>query len=180
MWHEFLSGEAFWFWTLIIAQSGLVMWFVRNDSLVGATLSVLSMIAGLAFFPSQWQAIGLGELHTLGFWLFLRTHFGAIVAGLGSYLLIGLAWAAFRWWLYVKDLRHQYDERKTQWLAPTSLLNTAQFLRAQAACVDDEPLKQRYSYWATACAEAAARGGHVLTTDLKPVWKEFVEHGYRF
>ena len=180
MWHEFLSTEAFWFWTLIVAQSVLVMWFVRNDSVVGAVLSMMSMVAGLAFFPSQWESIGLGELQTQGFWLFLRTHFGAILAGIGSYLLIGLAWAAFRWWEYVRELREQYDARKAEWLTPASLLNTAQFLRAQSACLDDELLRQRYAYWATACAEAAARGGHVLSSDLKPVWKEFVAHGYRF
>ncbi len=180
MWTEFLSLEAFWFWTLIVAQSGLVIWFVNQDSPVAAVLSVLSILAGIAFFPGQWESIGLGAMHSEGFWLFVRARGGLIAASIGSYLLLGLGWAAFRWWLYVRQLRLTYDRRKAEWLLPQSLLNTASFLKIQASCADDELRKQRFQQWSNACAEAAARGGNQLTSDLKPLWKEFVEHGYRF
>lgn len=180
MLQEILSAEALWFWTLILAQSLLVVWFVRNDNLVGSVLSVLSIIAGFGFFPGQWESIGLGQLQREGFWPFINQNGGMILGSIGCYVLLGLVWAAFRWWLFVKDLREQYDRRKADWLEPKSLLNTAQFLRAQAACHEDEGLRQRYSHWANACADAAARGGQVLNSELKPVWKDFVEHGYRF
>lgn len=180
MWTEFISLEAFWFWTLVVAQSGLVIWFVHQDSPVGAVLSVLSILAGIAFFPSQWESIGLGAMHSEGFWLFVRTRGGLILAAIGSYLLLGLGWAAFRWWLYVRELRLSYERRKAEWLRPQSLLNTASFLKVQAACSDDDLRKQRFQKWADACGDAAARGGNHLTSDLKPLWKEFVEHGYRF
>ena len=57
MWTEFLSLEAFWFWTLIVAQSGLVIWFVNQDSPVAAVLSVLSILLpgkhGIECYPYQ-------------------------------------------------------------------------------------------------------------------------------
>lgn len=180
MWPELFNIETFWFWTLIVVQSGLVIWFVSQDQAGPAVLSVLSLIAGIGFFHGQWDNIGLGSLQRLGFAAFVQTYYGGILAAIGSYLILGLGWATFRWWLYVRQIRLTYERRRDEWLHPRALLNTASFFRAQATVATSGETQQRYSHWAAVCAEAAARGGRTLTPDLKPVWKEFVAHGYRF
>ncbi len=180
MWPELFNLEAFWFWTLIVAQSGLVIWFVRQEQPVAAILSVVSLITGIGFFPNQWASLGLGDMQRLGFWLFVQTRFGAILAMMGSYLILGLGWAMCRWWLYVRSIRLVYEQRRLEWLVPRNLLNTAAYFRDQALIATSPESQQRYSQWASACSAAAARGGNQLTSDLKPVWKEFVENGYRF
>ena len=180
MWPTIFNLEAFWFWTLIIVQSGLVIWFVSQDHLVAAVLGILSILAGIGFFPGQWESIGLGNLRTVGFSAFVRSHYGEIIAVAGSYLIIGAGWAGVRWWLHARGIRQSYERRRDDWLHPHALLNTATFFRNQALVATSADSQQRYSRWSKACAEAAARGGKILTSELKPIWKEFVEHGYRF
>jgi hypothetical protein len=35
---EILTSEGFWFWTLVIVQSGLIIWFVESANPVAAAV----------------------------------------------------------------------------------------------------------------------------------------------
>lgn len=175
---EVLINPGFWFWTLFIVQSALIIWFVEQGQVIGAVFSVLALLVGVAFFPSEWESIGLGGLNKLGLWDWLVSNFWMIFAGIGIYLIVGLAWGTMRWWMYVRDLRDEYDNQRDGWLAPMSLYSTSDALRGRAECCF-EPAKQNVlMQWAEACRQAADAGGNMLTKELRPIWKEFVENGY--
>jgi hypothetical protein len=176
---EVFTNPGFWFWTLFIVQSMLIVWFVEQGQVIGAAFCVLALIIGVAFFPGQWQSIGLGELNDSSLWSWLTSHFWAIVAAIGIYLIVGLAWGTTRWWLFVRDLREEYDSRRTNWLAPVSLYGASDSLRARAECCLEISRQNTLMHWAEACRQAADAGGNMLTRELRPIWKDYVENGYR-
>ena len=179
MLQEIFTSDIFWFWTLVIVQSGLMIWFVETGSAIGAGTTLLTLIVGIAFFPGQWEMIGLGQIETEGFWPWLADHIWGILAIGGCYLMIGLAWATLRWWLFVRDLRELYDQRKLEWLAPGNLRRTASTLQSKAEASRGTVESDRFQEWADACLRAASNGGNQLTRELKPVWKGFVKNGFQ-
>lgn len=176
---EIFTSETFWFWTMIIIQSALIVFFVEHGSPVGAAFSLMTLVAGVGFFPGQWDAIGLGGLRENGLWSWLGSSVWMILAGLALYVLVGLGWGMLRWWMFVRHLREGYDQHRTRWLMPATLDNSAAALRARAGCSSLAAEQTRLLAWASACSEAALRGGGRLTHELKPAWKDFVQNGYR-
>lgn len=119
---EILTSESFWFWTLVNVQSGLIIWFVEMANPVAAGITVGPLIVGIAFFPTQWDLVGLGDLHSMSLPAWLTQNVWILLAGIGCYLFIGVAWATFRWWLYVRQMRESYERTKAEygWLQETS------------------------------------------------------------
>lgn len=177
MLHEILTTEAFWFWTLVIVQSGLIMWFAEAGNPIAASVTIGTLIIGVAFFPTQWESIGLSALHEMSFSGWLIQIVWPLLAFIGCYVLIGIVWATFRWWLLGRQIRERYERSKAEWLAPGNLRTTAGLLRTQAEDCSEPALKAKYQAWAEACQAAATAGGNRLTQELKPVWKEFVTNG---
>ena len=176
---EILTSESFWFWTLVIVQSGLIIWFVETANPVAAGVTLATLIVGIAFFPTQWTTVGLGDLHNMSFPTWLSNNAWVLLAGIGCYLFIGIAWATFRWWLLVRQMRETYERNKAAWLAPGNLRSTATMLRSHAEHCPEPTLRDKYLLWSEACRMAAAEGGHQLTHELKPVWKDYVTNGSR-
>ena len=176
---EILTSEGFWFWTLAIVQSGLIIWFAETANPVAVAVTIGTLIVGIAFFPTQWEYVGLADLHHSSLPDWLTGNLWPLLAGVGCYLFIGIAWATCRWWLLVREMRDKYDRSKAEWLAPGNLRNTAAMLRSQAEQCPEATLREKYIAWSEACRMAAAEGGHRLTQELKPVWKEFVTNGSR-
>jgi hypothetical protein len=176
---EILTSEGFWFWTLVIVQSGLIIWFVESANPVAAAVTLSTLVVGVAFFPTQWGHIGLGELNNMSFPAWLGQNVWTLLAGIGCYIFIGIAWATFRWWLLVREMRDTYERRKAEWLAPGNLRSTAVMLRSHAEHCPETSLREKYLLWSECCRMAAAEGGNRLTHELKPVWKEFVTNGSR-
>jgi hypothetical protein len=52
-------------------------------------------------------------------------------------------------------------------------------LRSHAEHCPETTLRETYLLWSEACRMAAAEGGHQLTYELKPVWKDYVTNGSR-
>lgn len=179
MLQEILTTESFWFWTLVIVQSGLIMWFAEAGNPIAASVTIGTLIVGVAFFPTQWEIIGLADLHAMSFSDWLLDILWPLVALIGCYILIGTAWATFRWWLLGREIRDRYERSKAEWLAPGNLRNTASMLQSHAANCSEPAVKERYQVWSEACLAAATAGGNRLTQELKPVWKEFVTNGSR-
>jgi hypothetical protein len=176
---EILTSEGFWFWTLVVVQSGLIIWFVETANPVAAAVTIGTLIVGIAFFPTQWETVGLADLHSMSFPGWLTTNAWPLLAGVGCYFFTGIAWATFRWWLLVREMRDTYERSKAEWLAPGNLRSTATVLRSQAEHCSESTLREKYIAWSEACRMAAAEGGNRLTQELKPVWKEFVTNGSR-
>ena len=176
---EIFTSESFWFWALVIVQSGLIVWFVESATPVAAGVTVGTLIVGISFFPTQWGDVGLGDLHDMSFPAWLSQNAWALLAGLGCYLFVGVAWATFRWWLLVRQMRESYERAKAEWLAPGNLRSTATMLRSHAEHCPEPTLREKYLLWSEACRMAAAEGGHQLTHELKPVWKDYVTNGSR-
>lgn len=176
---EILTSETFWFWTMIVVQSALIVFFVEHGSPIGAIFSLAALIGGIGFFPSQWPSIGVAALGEDGLLGWLGSNFWMILAGGALYLLIGLGWGMLRWWMFVRHLREDYEQQKSQWLLPATLDQSAAALRLRANCASLATEKSRLQKWAEACESAAVRGGGQLDHELKPAWKDFVQNGYR-
>lgn len=176
---EFFTSESFWFWTLVIVQSGLIVWFVESANPVAAGVTVATLLIAIVFFPTQWETVGLGDLHRMSFPAWLSQNAWALLAGLGCYIFVGIAWATFRWWLLVRQLRESYERSKAEWLAPGNLRSTAKILLSHAEHCPEPSLREKYLLWSEACRMAAVEGGHQLTHELKPVWKDYVTNGSR-
>ncbi len=176
---EILTSEAFWFWTMIVVQSALIVFFVEHGSPIGAGFSILTLLGGIGFFPSQWDSIGLASLRENGLWSWLGTNIWMLLAGLALYVLIGLGWGMLRWWMFVRHLREDYEQHKAKWLMPSSLDHSAAALRSRADYSSLPGERARLIQWAEVCAKAAIHGGGSLSSDLKPAWKDYVQNGYR-
>lgn len=177
---EFLTTDAFLFWVLIAIQSAVIIWFVEAGNAVAAGTALAIVAITLFLFPEQWDALTSGEAESASVGSWLLANVGSLVTALACYVLIGLLWATFRWWLYVNDAREAYEEQKLNWLQPRNLMASAKLLENRAAYIHDEVLRARYLHWANTCRAAAATSGGRLSQDLRPVWKEFVENGYQF
>ncbi|MDA0284358.1 MAG: hypothetical protein O3B13_02505 [Planctomycetota bacterium] len=176
---EILTSEGFWFWTLAIVQSGLIIWFVETANPVSAAVTMVTLIVGLAFFPTQWEYVGLADLHEMPLPAWLSHNAWPLLAGIGCYLFVGIAWATFRWWLLVREMRETYERHKAEWLAPGNLRSTAALLQSCAERCTETALREQYQRWSKICRMAASEGGNRLTQELKPVWKDFVTNGSR-
>ena len=64
-----------------------------------------------------WQHVGLGDLQNMSFPTWLSQNAWTLLAGIGCYVFIGIAWATFRWWLLVRQMRDAYERSKAEWLA---------------------------------------------------------------
>lgn len=176
---DILTIESFWFWTLMIVQSGLIIWFVEEANPVAAVLTLGTSVISIAFFPSQWESIGLGGLHELSLPDWLKQNAWVLLACIGCYVVIGIVWATFRWWVLVREMRDTYELNKAEWLAPGNLRSTARQLQSHAEQCSETALREKYLQWSEACHLAAAEGGNRLTQELKPIWKEFVTNASR-
>lgn len=161
----------------MIVQSGLIIWFVESAIPVAAAVTIGTLIVGVAFFPTQWESVGLADLHVISLPAWIGQNAWALLAGIGCYVIIGIGWATFRWWMLARELREAYERAKTEWLAPGNLRATANALQSHAECCRETSLREKYLLWSEACRTAAADGGNHLTRELKPIWKEFVTNG---
>lgn len=180
MFVEILTSNDFCFWTLIAVQSAMIIWFVEAGSAASAGTTLVSVFISLSLFPGQLKHFGLLRDQSTSLGTLLLENSWPIVLGLGCYVLIGLLWATFRWWLHVNEAREVYVDQKRQWLQPRTLLASATLWddRAEFAC--DAALRTQYRHWANACRAAATTGGGRLPQELVPVWRNFVENGYRY
>lgn len=180
MLEDILSSEVFWFWTVVVVMSSMIVWFTERGVLPAALSSVVALAVGIAFFPNQWDLIGLGGIRESGLWAWLGENILAVLVGLVTYVLVGLVWATLRWWMHVRGIREEYEERRTHWLTPAALQKTAELFQSRATITSDKIVREQYSQWHDICVRAAEMGGRRLTHELKPLWKVYVENGYRF
>jgi len=176
---DLFSSEVFWFWTLVLVQSTLIVFFVESGNLAGASFSLIALLTGLIFFPGQWSSIGLSGLTRDNSWDWFCSHFWMILAGLTVYLFVGLGWGMLRWWMLVRHLRDDYEDHKAKWLLPRQLDQAAMALRTRADNSSISGERARLRVWADNCSTAALCGGGTLTPELKPAWKDYVQNGYR-
>ena len=141
---EIFTSEGFWFWMLVIVQSGLIVWFIETANPVAAAVTVGTLIVGIAFFPTQWEIVGLGDLHNMTLPAWLSENAWKLLAGIGCYVFAGVAWATFRWWLLVRQIRETYERRKAEWLAPGNLRATASILKSHAEHSSEPSLREKY------------------------------------
>lgn len=177
---ELLSSESFWFWTIVVVMSALIIWFTERGVLLAALSSLFALAVGIAFFPNQWDLIGLGGIRELGVWSWLGENILTILVGVVLYLLVGLVWSTLRWWMHVRTIREDYEDRRARWLTPATLLKNAELFQRRASVTSDKTVREQYDQWREVCARAAEMGGHRLTTELKPLWRVYVENGYQF
>jgi hypothetical protein len=180
MLESLLSSEAFWFWVIVVAMSALVVWFTEQGVLLAALSSLFALAVGIAFFPSQWDMLGLGGLREQGLWSWLGDNILSVLVAVVLYLLIGLVWSTLRWWMHVRSIREEYEDRRVHWLSPGTLQRNADLFHSRAKVTSDESIRDQYSAWRDLCARAAELGGNRLTPELKPLWKVYVENGYQF
>jgi len=177
---EMLSSEAFWFWVVFVVMSALIIWFTEHGVLLAALSSLIALVLGFAFFPSQLDLLGLGGIREQGLWLWLCDNVPGVLVTIVLYLLVGLVWSTLRWWMYVRSIRQKYEEHRTHWLSPGTLQRNAEMLHSRAKLTSDESVREQYSAWSDLCAYAAEMGGKRLTPELKPLWKAYVNNGYQF
>lgn len=165
------------YWMMIVMQCGLIVWFAETGRPAPAATAVLCLGIGLLAFPDIWPQVAFDPLGGQGFWSWLRGSPGTVLVLTMVYALVGMVWAMFRWWLLAASLRKNYEREKAAWLSPGSLQHSAEWLRARAETSLDPERKRQLLHWSDVCRSAARAGGNQLTRELKPVWKEFVEHG---
>ena len=180
MLEELLSSEAFWFWTIVVVMSALIVWFTEQGVLLAALSSLFALAVGIAFFPNQWDLLGLSGIREQGFWLWLGDNILGVLVASVLYLLVGLVWSTLRWWMHVRCIREEYEDRRTHWLTPGTLLRHGELFASRASVTSDETVCEQYRAWQDHCIRAAELGGHRLTPELKPMWKVYVENGYQF
>jgi hypothetical protein len=155
--------ESYWIWIIIAVHTVLMIWFTERGDLVGASVALILAAGSL---------LGLSHVSFREIWDLCCAHAWGIPGIVGAYLVMGLAWAAFKWWEYVHAAREGYERQRAQWLLPRNLRRRAIELRelARYAVTPDERvgLLKR----ADACQRAAALGGCVMTEELKPLWRE--------
>lgn len=180
MLENLFSSEAFWFWTIVIVMSAMIVWFTERAVLLAAMSSVVALAVGIAFFPSQWDIIGLGGIREQGLWAWLSDNILMLLVSVVVYVLVGLVWATLRWWMHVRTLREDYEERRARWLAPAALMRSAELFQSRASVTSDDSVRTQYKEWRDICARSSELGGRRLTPELKPLWKVYVENGYQY
>lgn len=177
---EHLTTDGLLFWTMILVQSAIIVWYVEAGNPAASGMTVVATGITALMLPEQWNHLAATDIQSTGTMNWLIANSGRLLIGLVCYLVLGLVWATFRWWLHVNDAREAYDSHKRQWLEPQNLLISARLLETRAACVPDSSQRNRYRQWASACRTAAMTGGGRLSNDLKPAWRDFVENGYHY
>jgi hypothetical protein len=101
---ELLVVGSIWFWLFIVAEIAILFACVGSENGFGATISLV-VFGAILQFASGVDILGLFWNHPTGAGAFLV-----------SYFLFGIAWATFKWWVYCRDQKVIYDERKRKWL----------------------------------------------------------------
>lgn len=109
---NFLLFGTLWFWVLFVLTSGIIIWLLE-DALTtssdegggrGATIAVLIFGVLYYFFGSSQDVINI--------LVFIRDNPITILQYFVGYVLVGVAWAFFKWYFYVNTLRDRAKKRK--------------------------------------------------------------------
>ena len=103
------------FWALVAVELAVLCAFVECENGFGATVSLVVFACCLKFF---------GNVDII---LFAKTQPVWLLIVIGLYFLLGVATAAFKWWLYCKDAFRAFCDVRDGWLkkkgvAPGSVL----------------------------------------------------------
>ncbi len=176
MLNEILTSGTWWFWALLLVQTVAVVCFVeRGDPL----LAFVSLVFGSIWFFYCFEHIPANITEWLtDLWSRATSNWLSVIGMVFAYAVIGIAWAVFRWWWLVQTIRDNYDRVKAEWLSPKRLREKAALFMNHSNMTNDHRERERFLAWADACSRAAARGGGVLTNELKPIWKNDAEKLY--
>lgn len=103
MFEVFVFGT-FWFWALVAAEVVALYVFTECENGIGATLSLVVFGALLQF---------AGHIDILGY---VVANPFLILGAAAAFFLLGLAYATFRWIIFVMDLREKYNDFKARFL----------------------------------------------------------------
>jgi hypothetical protein len=101
----------FWFWVLIAAELVLLTAFVEYENGVGATFSLL-------IFGALIQLCS--DVNLLAY---LKEHPFGILTLAFLFTIMGCIYSCFRWVLWVRDRKKDYEETKLTWLAEKKITN---------------------------------------------------------
>lgn len=87
-----------WFWALVVVASIVILAAIENEKGLLATAAFVA--AGIAFYV--W-----GDREIFGW---IRHHPWKTVGCIGVYFAAGTFWFITKWWRFVRNNRHQYDE----------------------------------------------------------------------
>ena len=143
MLEELLSSGVFWFWVIVAVMSAMIVWFTEHGVLLSALSSLLALAVGIALFPDQWDLLGLGGIREQGLRSWLGDNILGVVVAVLLYLLVGLAWSTLRWWMHVRSIREEYEERRTLWLSPDALRQSAVLFHSRANVTSNEAVQKK-------------------------------------
>ena len=159
---QIIESRELWIWGLILLHTILIIWFIEQVNFIGAAVTLIGGLIALQLLGH----INLYQLVTGSPW--------AIPAVVLGYLALGVGWGVAKWWLYVREIRANYERTKVEWLSPVSLQNAAVDYNSAAQCAVTEDEQRKLLSWAVACSRAAEQGVDVLSDELKPIWNDFV------
>ena len=145
MLEEIPSSGPFWFWVIVAVMSAIIVWFAERGVLLSALSSLLALAVGIALFPDQWDLLGLSALRGQGLWSWLGDNILGVVVAVLLYLLVGLTWSTMRWWMHVRSIREEYENRRTLWLSPETLRQNAVLFHSRASVTADESAQKQYT-----------------------------------
>jgi hypothetical protein len=102
-----------WFWILISAALGLIVWFLESalsdlDEDSGGGFEVTALLIGLGV---AYYFCGSKE-HVISALEFVRDHPLKLFGWVGLYLLVGVIWAFIKWYFFLLKSRDRQVERK--------------------------------------------------------------------
>lgn len=91
MWIEFAQAWSLFTLTAFLVVVVLLILTTENENAGGGALLLLAWLIALTLFTDFKP------------WNFVREHWLALLVAVPLYLVLGVAWAVFRWTLYVRD-----------------------------------------------------------------------------
>ena len=100
-----------WFWVIIAAVIILEIILVEYEKPIVGMLVLGGALAAFHFWSDvEWmQWIADHPLHFLG--------------GLVGYVVVGVLWGVFKWFLYIKEFVYAYQQQRQQWLTRKGVKN---------------------------------------------------------
>lgn len=101
---EFFAVWGLWFWMLVIAEFGFLIWFVDEEWYGRSFTSIIIFIIIIHVF---------GDAHWL---IVLKDHPKLIIPAVICYIIAGLVWAGVKFRFVLSDMKHGFKDEKVKWL----------------------------------------------------------------
>lgn len=106
---ELIVVGTLWFWLLILAECGFVVYCAANGKGLSVSVSILLVLVALQLFSN---VDVIGHIRDNPVW---------IILGIVLYAIGGVAWVFPKWWMFVNDHRRKYTELRDEFLEANKL-----------------------------------------------------------